>query len=111
MVITPSPGLAIAALLASGVGNGLRVPPIVGVTTTRIPPAMRAETLTVSSAVVLTGGFLALLVVGPALDGLGPEVVFGAIAGFQTLAAALALKLAYHRPEAVRLRGVEMTAP
>lgn len=111
MVITPSPGLAIIALLASGVGNGLRVPPIVGVTTARIPAALRAETLTVSSAIVLTGGFLALVVAGPALDSLGPEAVFGAVAAAQTLAAALALNVSRTRPRVVGLPVGERRRP
>jgi hypothetical protein len=63
----------------------------------------------VSSAIVLTGGFLALVVVGPALDRFGPETVFGAIAAAQTLAAALLLKLAFRPPKAVRLQEVEST--
>jgi MFS family permease len=95
LVISPAPAVAVAALAISGVGNGLRVPPIVGVTTSRIPQRLRTETLTVSSAVVLTGGFVALLLAAPALDTVGAEPVFGAIAAVQTLAAALVLKLAF----------------
>ncbi|MGH2804027.1 MAG: MFS transporter [Thermoleophilaceae bacterium] len=110
LVITPGPAIALAALAISGVGNGVRVPPIVGVTTSRIPQELRAETLTVSSAIVLTGGFVALLFVGPALDSFGPEAVFGAVAGVQTLAAGLVLKLAFRPASAVRLREVEPTA-
>ena len=111
MVIAPSPALAVAALAVSGVGNGIRVPPIAGATTNRIPRPLRAETLTVSSAAVLSGGFAALLVAGPALDAFGPEAVFAAIAAAQTLAAALALKVAFRRPAAVRLGPIEPMAP
>jgi MFS family permease len=95
LVISPRPAMAITALAVSGVGNGLRVPPIVGVTTSRIPQRLRAETLTVTSAVVLTGGFVALLLAGPALERFGSEPVFGAVAAVQTLAAALVLRLAF----------------
>lgn len=95
MVMAPSPAIAITALALSGLGNGIRVPPIVGATTSRIPQPLRAETLTVSSALVLGGGLLALVLIGPALEGLGAEAAFGAIAAAQTLAAGLALKVAY----------------
>ncbi len=95
MVMAPSPAIAITALALSGLGNGIRVPPIVGATTSRIPQPLRAETLTVSSALVLGGGLLALVLIGPALEALGAEVAFGAIAAAQTLAAGLALKVAY----------------
>jgi MFS family permease len=98
LVATPRPAIAVAALAISGVGNGVRVPPIVGVTTRRIPQVLRAETLTVSSALVLTGGFVALLVAAPALESFGPETVFAGIAAIQTLAALLVLKLAFGRP-------------
>ena len=89
MVMAPSPAIAITALALSGLGNGIRVPPIVGATTSRIPQPLRAETLTVSSALVLGGGLLALVLIGPALEGLGAEAAFGAIAAAQTLAAGL----------------------
>ena len=58
---------------------------------------MRAETLTVSSALVLGGGFVALLLAGPALESLGTAAVFGAIAASQTAAAALVVRLAFRR--------------
>ena len=106
LVSLPEPAVAVAALIVSGVGNGIRVPPMVGVTTRRIPPALRTETLTVSSALVLSGGFLALLLAAPTLDRLGPEAVFAGIAAIQTLAALLVLRLARNRSasDAVRSR-------
>jgi predicted MFS family arabinose efflux permease len=110
LVISPRPAVAITALAISGVGNGLRVPPIVGVTTSRIPQRVRTETLTVSSAVVLSGGFVALLLAGPALETFGPDAVFGAVAAVQTLAAALVLKLAF-RPPALRSLGAAKPSP
>jgi MFS family permease len=111
LVMGPAPAIAVAALAISGVGNGLRVPPIVGVTTSRIPQRLRAETLTVSSAVVLTGGFIALLLAGPALESFGPEPVFGAVAVVQTLAAAVVLKLAFRPPAVSPLQAVKPTPP
>jgi predicted MFS family arabinose efflux permease len=95
LAATPEPAIAVGALALSGLGNGVRVPPIVGVTTSRIPQELRAETMTVSSAIVLTGGFLALLAAGPALDAFGPAAVFAGVATLQTLAAVWALFTAY----------------
>ena len=102
MAATPRPAIAVGALAASGLGNGLRVPPVVGVTTARVPRALRAETLTVSSALVLTGGFVALIGAGPALEHLGHAAVFGIVAGAQTLAAALMVRLAITMPRSPR---------
>ena len=109
LVITPGPALALAALALSGFGNGVRVPPIAGVATNRIPQRVRAETLTVSSALVLGGGFVALLLAGPALESLGAAAVFGAVAATQTAAAALVVRLAF-RPGGVRVGEAELTA-
>jgi MFS family permease len=111
LAISPGPAAALTALAISGVGNGLRVPPIIGVTTSRIPQRLRTETLTVSSAVVLTGGFVALLLAGPALERFGPEPVFGAVAAAQTLAAALVLKLAFRAPARPPLRAAKPSPP
>lgn len=47
---------------------------------------------------------------GPALDSYGAEVVFGAVAATQTLAAALALKLASRQSQGGSLREAEPTA-
>ena len=63
---------------------------------------VRAETLTVSSALVLGGGFVALLLAGPALESLGAAAVFGGVAATQTAAAALVVRLAL-RPGGVRV--------
>jgi hypothetical protein len=55
---------------------------------------MRAETLTVSTSVVGTGGLVALLAAGPALQHLGVGTVFTAVAAAQTAAAAIAFRVA-----------------
>jgi hypothetical protein len=86
--------VAVAALVISGLGNGIRVPPIAAETTRRIPPAHRAEALTASSAIVLGGGVLALLLAGLALGQFGPATVLAGVALIQTIAAALVLALA-----------------
>jgi len=94
LMLVPAPALAVVALVASGLANGVRVPPLFAVSTARIPAALRAETMTVSSALVLTGGFLALLPAGPALEAAGVAGVLAGVAAVQTLAAALVLRLA-----------------
>jgi MFS family permease len=87
IVISRAPAVAICALAASGIGNGLRVPPITGITMRRVPQRIRAETLTAASSVVLGAGFLTLLVTGPALDAFGSLPVWTGIACLQTAAA------------------------
>jgi predicted MFS family arabinose efflux permease len=94
MAGSPGPALAAVALALSGIGNGIRVPPVAAAITARIRPAMRAETLTVSTAIVGTGGLIALAAAAPALDHLGVGTVFAAVAATQTIAAAIALRVA-----------------
>jgi MFS family permease len=83
----PAPAVAVAALALSGLGNGIRVPPLFGVMTIRIPAPVRAGTMTVSYSFVFASGFLALLAAGPLLDRVGAAPVFAAVATAQTLAA------------------------
>ena len=98
----PSPAVALAALFLSGLGNGVRVPPLFGVVTLRVPRALRAGTMTLSGAIVLSGGFAALVLAGPLLDASGPGLVFAAVAAAQTLAAATVARLALRpRPVAI----------
>lgn len=84
---TPPAVVAVGALVVSGLGNGLRVPPLAGLMNRRVPGEIRAETMTVVSSLVLGGGFLALLAAGPAFEHLDIGVVWAAIAAQQTLAA------------------------
>jgi predicted MFS family arabinose efflux permease len=94
MAGTPRPALAMGALAVSGIGNGIRVPPVAAAIIARIPPAQRPETLTVSAALVGTGGLVALVAAGPALQHLGVGTVFAAVAAAQTVAAAMAIRVA-----------------
>jgi hypothetical protein len=89
LVADRSPVIAAGALAASGVANGLRVPPIAGATAHRLAAAERAATLTAASCVVLGAGFAALLVAGPALEHGGVVPVLVAIGALQTAAAAV----------------------
>jgi MFS family permease len=93
-----SQAVATVALLLSGIGNGVRVPPITAVVAARLGPAQRAATLTASTALVLSGGFVTLLLAGPALEASGAAPVLAATAVAQTLAAALVVQLAVTRP-------------
>ena len=94
LVASPPPAVAIGALALSGLGNGVRVPPMTGVIATRIPAPVRAGTMTVAYSLVLASGFLALLAAGPLLERIGPEPVFAGVACAQTVAAVLVARLA-----------------
>jgi hypothetical protein len=94
LVAEPAPAVAIAALALSGLGNGIRVPPVFGVMMSRIPAPLRAGTMTVSYSFVFASGFGALLAAGPVLARYGAAPVFAAVAAAQTLAAALVARAA-----------------
>jgi MFS family permease len=94
LVATPVPAVAIVALALSGLGNGVRVPPLYGVITLRIPAAVRAGTMTVSYSFVFASGFVALLAAGPLLGRFGAGPVFAAVATAQTVAAVIVGRLA-----------------
>ena len=98
LVAAPAPAVAIAALGLSGLGNGIRVPPLFGVMTLRIPAPLRAGTMTVSYSFVFASGFLALIAAGPLLDRFGATPVFAAVAGAQTAAALIVARLALRGP-------------
>jgi MFS family permease len=97
LVATPAPAVAIAALALSGLGNGVRVPPLYGVMTLRIPAPVRAGTMTVSYSFVFASGFLALIAAGPLLDRYGAGPVFAAVATAQTAAAVIVGRVALRR--------------
>jgi MFS family permease len=94
LAAAPAPALAVAALALSGLGNGIRVPPLFGVMTIRIPAPVRAGTMTVSYSFVFASGFLALIAAGPLLDRFGAAPVFAAVATLQTLAAVVVGRVA-----------------
>jgi predicted MFS family arabinose efflux permease len=100
LVAAPAPAVAIAALALSGLGNGIRVPPLFGVMTLRIPPPLRAGTMTVSYSFVFASGFLALAAAGPLLEHHGAAPVFAAVAVAQTAAAFVVGRIALRDPPA-----------
>lgn len=89
-----SPLVAAVALGASGLANGLRVPPISALTLQRVPQRIRAEAMTAASSVVLGAGFVGLLAAGPALEHGGPSLAWVGIAAVQSVAALLFALLA-----------------
>ena len=100
LVAAPAPAVAALALAISGLGNGIRVPPLFGVMTVRIPAPLRAGTMTVSYSFVFASGFLALLAAGPLLERHGATPVFGAVAAAQTAAAVIVARIALRGPAA-----------
>ena len=98
LAASPPPALAVAALAASGLGNGVRVPPMAGLLAERIPPALRPQTMTASTAITLSGGFAALLAAGPVLERAGPAAAFAGVAAAQTAAVALLVRLQAEPP-------------
>jgi MFS family permease len=84
-----SPLVAAVALGASGLANGLRVPPISALTLQRVPRRIRAEAMTAASSVILGAGFVGLLAAGPALEHGDPSLAWIGIAALQTVAAVL----------------------
>ena len=78
----------VAALAASGLANGLVNPSLHAIQTLRIPPALRARTLTAYGTVFAVVTPLGLLAAGPVLDAFGVRPVFVAVAAIQTIAMA-----------------------
>ncbi len=83
----PAYGYA-AALVASGLGNGLCNPSIHSLMTLRIPPALRPTVMTTMMIVFALTQPLAVFGVGPALDAWGTEPVLVAFALVQSVAMA-----------------------
>ena len=103
LAASPSPAVAVAALGASGLGNGVRVPPMAALIAAHIPPALRPQTMTASTAITLSGGFVAVLAAGPVLERAGPAAAFAGVAAVQTVAAALLLRLVQVVPPATAM--------
>ena len=84
----PAVGLA-AALVASGIANGLVNPSIHSLMTLRIPPALRPTVMTTMMLVWAAAYPLGLFAAGPVLDALGTEPVLIAFAAVQTVTMAV----------------------
>jgi predicted MFS family arabinose efflux permease len=81
--------VAAVALGASGLANGVRVPPISALTLQRVPQRICAETMTAASSVILGTGFVGLLAAGPLLEHADPSLAWVGLAAVQSVAALL----------------------
>src|SRR5206468_2982568 len=74
-----------AALIASGVANGVVNPPIHTILTLRVPKALRPGALAAMTAVFTLIQPLGVFVAGPVLEAFGAQPVLVALAVVQTL--------------------------
>ena len=88
LVASVPAGVAAAALLLSGLGNGFRVPAMQALALLRTPAALRQQTGAASSSMAMLGGALALAAAGPVLEELGARPALGGVAALSTAAAA-----------------------
>ncbi len=93
----------VAAVLASGVGNGICNPSIHAIWMLRLPQAVRAKAATASGTIWGLGQPLGLLVAGPVLSAFGAHPVLVGFAAVQSLAmagvAVASLRAARDQPE------------
>jgi len=80
---------AAVVLVLSGVGNGLRNPPLGSFITLRIPPFVRMQTGILFTSTANAGGLAALGCTGIAAEAFGLDIVFAAIAAVATGSAIL----------------------
>ena len=78
-----------AALVASGIANGLVNPSLHTIMTLRVPPSLRPTVMSVMMIVWAGANPLGLFAVGPVLDAVGPKPVLVAFASVQTAMMAL----------------------
>lgn len=78
-------GVMFAAVLASGLGNGICNPSIHSIFTLRVPPAIRAKAMAAGGTIWGLGTPLGLVVAGPVLAAFGPEPVLIGFAAVQTV--------------------------
>ncbi len=93
----------VAAVLASGVANGICNPSIHAIWMLRLPQAVRAKAATASGTIFGLGQPLGLLVAGPVLSAFGAHPVLVGFAAVQSLAmagvAVASLRAARDQPE------------
>ena len=94
----------VAALFASGLGNGLINPSLHAITTLRIPLALRASVMTSLTTLHMLAMPIGIVGAGPLLDAFGVDPVFAAAAAVQTVVmaglAVAALRARERRPRA-----------
>ena len=74
-----------AAVLASGLGNGICNPTIHSIFTLRMPPAIRAKAMAAAGTIWGIGTPIGLVFAGPILSAYGPEPVLIGFAAVQTV--------------------------
>ncbi|MEV0440490.1 MFS transporter [Streptomyces spectabilis] len=82
-------GQLIGCLAVVGLLNGLTGAPIVSLRLTRVPAATRSETLTVATAVALSGGALGWVLAGATGQAAGADTALAATVAVQTAATLL----------------------
>jgi MFS family permease len=86
LLVAELPALgAVAALLASGVANGLVNPSLHAIVTLRIPPSLRATVMTSLMTLYSLAMPIGILGAGPLLDAFGVAPVFAICAAIQTV--------------------------
>jgi hypothetical protein len=88
LLILPIPiGVLAAALVATGVGNGIRNPPTIAILVGRVPSSVRLQVFAATSVVVMLAGIAALLGTAPALQHIGLRATFAIVAGLSSVGA------------------------
>jgi predicted MFS family arabinose efflux permease len=91
----PVPAAALsAAIVVSGIGNGLVNPSLHAISTLRVPPPMRATVMTTVMTVWALVNPLGLFVAGPVLDAVGTTPVLIGYAAVQTVTMGVAATVA-----------------
>jgi len=99
--------VAVAAVFASGLGNGLINPRLHAITTLRIPPALRPSVMSGLTSLHMVAMPVGILGAGPLLDAFGVTSVFAATAAIQTL---VTIGIAYAALAARKVSRVEAAA-
>lgn len=103
---------AVAALLVSGLANGVINPSLHAIVTLRIPPPLRPTVMTGLMTLYALAMPIGILGAGPLLDAFGVDPVFALCAAIQTGAmAAVALAALRARAPAPPARSLSRTAP
>jgi predicted MFS family arabinose efflux permease len=95
LIWLPVPAAALsAAILVSGIGNGLVNPSLHAISTLRVPPPMRPTVMTTVMTLWALVNPLGLFVAGPVLDAVGTTPVLIGYAAVQTVAMGVAATVA-----------------
>jgi MFS family permease len=85
LLVLPLPlALLAAALVVSGIGNGVRNPPTIAVTLARVPRSLRTQVFAAANALGHGGGLMMLIVTGPAIETVGLRPTFAIIAALSS---------------------------